>query len=221
MDRIKSILFPNLRKVDFIYNNAGLAESIEGFVLNTDYNAAYQPVTVVFSNSMAGRFDYYPENYRLKSMLTGSLQSLSYEYDKVGNISKITDAVRSNIKNFNYDDLDRLISGDGNTYGYNAIGNIISFNGVTQNYSISKIHALVSDGTHTYSYDACGNMISGAGRNIIYDSENRPVEIAKNGITTQFVYDGDGKRIKKIVNNGRMTTATVYIEDLYEKEISQ
>jgi YD repeat-containing protein len=220
MGRIKSILFPNLKKVDFTYNNAGLTESINGYILNVDYNASNQPTQIIFSNSMTTRFDYYPENYRLKSILTGSLQDLSYEYDKVGNVTKITDSVHSFTKNYFYDDLDRLISGDGNTYEYNAIGNILKVNGITQNYSSSKIHALINDGTNSYSYDSCGNMVSGAGRIISYDPENRPIKIIKDGIITQFVYDGDGKRVKKIVTNGSSAITTIYIEDLFEKEIT-
>lgn len=221
MDRIKSIIFPNLKTVNFTYNNAGLTESIDGYVLSTDYNASQQPAVVIFSNPMVTRFDYFPENQRLKSILTGSLQDLLYEYDSVGNITKITDILRSNIKNYVYDDLDRLMSGDNNTYEYNPIGNIVRANGIEQRYSSSHPHAITYDGTNSYSYDTCGNMYLGAGRNISYDPENRPITIIKGGITTQFVYDGDGKRVKKIVSNGSVITTTIYIEDLYEKEMIQ
>jgi YD repeat-containing protein len=64
-------------------------------------------------------------------------------------------------------------------------------------------------------------MLTGSGRSIIYDTENRPVRIDRNGIITQFIYDGDGKRVKKTVNDGFITITTIYIEDLYEKETSQ
>jgi len=218
MDRIKSIIFPNLKEVKFTYNNAGLPESIDNFVLGTDYNASMQPAAVTFSNNFVTRYGYYPENQRLKSILTGSLQDLTYVYDKAGNIVKITDAAHSYTKDYAYDGLDRLVSGDGNTYEYNAIGNIIKTNGAVQSYHASKIHALTNDGKNSYAYDACGNMTFGAGRTIIYDPENRPTSITKDGIKTQFIYDGDGKRVKKIVTSGSSVTSTVYIEDLYEKE---
>jgi len=221
MDRIKTILLPNLKNVSYRYNNAGLAEGIDGFVANTDYNAAYQPLTITFSNPMTTSFDYYPQNLRLKSILTGSLQDLNYEYDLVGNISKITDRARSLVKDYLYDDLDRLLFGDGNTYGYNAIGNLTNVNGLAQSYASVHIHALTSDGTNNYAYDACGNMLSGAARSIIYDPENRPVTITKGDLTTQFFYDGDGKRVKKTVADSASTTTTIYIEDLYEKETTQ
>jgi YD repeat-containing protein len=49
------------------------------------------------------------------------------------------------------------------------------------------------------TYDANWNMLTGAGRTITWDVENRPVSIVKDGVTTSFVYDGDGKRIKQTV----------------------
>jgi len=221
MGRTKFIVFPNLKKVDFSYNNAGLIEGIGGYVIGADYNASNQPTTVSFSNPMITRFEYHPENERLKSISTGPLQDLRYEYDNLGNIIKITDVIHAYAKDYIYDDLDRLTSGDDNAYEYNAIGNIVKVNGVVQDYSSAHPHALTSDGINTYSYDASGNMYSGAERGITYDQENRPARIIKNGITTDFIYDGDGKRVKKIVDNGSSRTTTIYIENLYEKEIAQ
>lgn len=221
LDRVKSTTFPNQKRIAFRYNNSGAIESIDDFILNVDYNASSQPISVSFGGSIISQFDYYPENQRLRSILSGSLQDLSYEYDKAGNITKISDAVHSRIKEYVYDDIDRLLSGDGNAYEYNAIGNIIKRNGLIQSYSSSKIHALNNDGISSYSYDSCGNMIRGAGRVIDYDPENRPILITKDGITTQFVYDGDGKRAKKTVKDSKSITTTIYIENLYEKESTQ
>ncbi|MCX5695021.1 MAG: hypothetical protein NT014_07910 [Candidatus Omnitrophica bacterium] len=218
MDRVKSIIYPNLKKVDFTYNNAGLTENIDGYILNVNYNALNQPLRATFSNSVITYFDYYPENQRLKSIMSGSLQDLRYEYDGAGNIAMMIDAIHSDTRNYVYDDLDRLLSGDSNTYEYNPIGNIITANSVAQSYSSSHPHALVYDGINTYTYDSCGNMLSGAGRIIVYDAENRPTRISKDAKTTQFIYDGDGKRVKKLVTSGASSTATIYIEDLYEKE---
>jgi len=220
MDRVKSVTLPNLKKIDFTYNNAGLAERIEGYVTDADYNAMQQLTSIAFSNPAVTLFDYYPENQRLKTITTGSLQNLYYEYDKAGNITKIADYAHSVLKNYSYDELDRLLSGDGNIYEYNPVGNLVRINNVEQGYSLSKPHALINDGANNYSYDNCGNMIAGAGRSIVYDSENRPIRITKNGITSVFVYDGDGKRVKKMVTEGSTVVTTIYIEDLYEKEFT-
>jgi len=73
----------------------------------------------------------------------------------------------------------------------------------------------VTDGqgvvVQSYSYDANGNMTGGAGRSIIYDFENRAIQITKMGVTTDFVYDGDGGRVSKTVGG----TTTTYIGKHY------
>ncbi|MBF0532071.1 MAG: hypothetical protein HQL23_03125 [Candidatus Omnitrophica bacterium] len=221
MDKIKSITYPNLKTVNFTYNNAGLPQSADQFVTSASYNAASQPMTMTYANSLVTRFDYYPENLRRKSVMSGALQNLNYEYDGIGNIIKINDTVHSNIRNYSYDDLNRMLAGDSSVYEYNAIGNIIKADTVEQKYSLFLPHALINDGTNIFLYDACGNMLSGAGRSITYDAENRPVSISKDGITTRFVYDGDGKRVKKTVNDSHGVATMIYVEDLYEKETLQ
>lgn len=218
LDRIKTIILPNNRILNFSYNNAGLAESIDGLINSAEYNASGQAVLFNFANNLTSNFDYYPQNQRLKAIRTFNLQDLNFEYGSTGNITKIYDAVRSYTKNYAYDDLNRLLLGDNNTYEYNAIGNLIKANGTEQKYSLSKAHALINDGMYIYAYDNCGNMFSGAGRIIEYDPENRPIKITKDGTVTEFIYDGDGKRVKKTVKNNGQTVTTIYIEELYEKD---
>jgi YD repeat-containing protein len=57
-------------------------------------------------------------------------------------------------------------------------------------------------GSTAHTYDANGNMLTGDGRTIVWDVENRPVSITKAGVTTTFVYDGDGSRVKQTVGSG-------------------
>jgi len=85
-------------------------------------------------------------------------------------------------------------------------------------------HAVTTAGGNTYTYnDANGNMTSGAGRNLSYDPENRPVFIGYSNPVqgAVFTYDGDGGRVRKTayVTSGGVTTVTttVYIGKLYEK----
>ena len=78
----------------------------------------------------------------------------------------------------------------------------------------TRPHAVTRAGTKTYSYDANGNMLMGDGRVMTYDHENRLSTVRKNGATTSFVYDGDGRRVKKTVS-GTLTKTTVYIGKLY------
>ena len=57
------------------------------------------------------------------------------------------------------------------------------------------------------------------GRTFCYDAENRPVSILKNGVITEFKYDGDSKRVLKTINDGMNVYKTYYIASLYEEEI--
>jgi RHS repeat-associated protein len=76
-------------------------------------------------------------------------------------------------------------------------------------------------GATSYSYDANGNMLTDDNgtvtttddRTIIWDVENRPKSIAKDGVTTTFVYDGDGNRVKQTVGG----VTTTYVNKYFEK----
>jgi len=62
-----------------------------------------------------------------------------------------------------------------------------------------------------FNYDLVGNLTSDAttGLNaMVYDAENRLTSYTKAGVTTQYRYDGDGRRVKKVETTG--TTVFVY-----------
>jgi YD repeat-containing protein len=48
------------------------------------------------------------------------------------------------------------------------------------------------------------------GRTFVYDAENKQVEVIESSVTIgEYFYDGDGKRVKKVVPGGE-TTVFVY-----------
>ena len=156
------------------------------------------------------------------------LQDLGYTFDAGGNVTQLTDGLTTpghSTQTFDYDDLDRLTQATGAygtlTYSYNELGNLLSNSQVgtytypTSGSSSVRPHAVTQAGSETYTYDANGNLILGAGRIITYDVENRPDQVIQNGITTTFVYDGDGGRVQKTVTQGGSTTTTTYIGKLY------
>ena len=83
--------------------------------------------------------------------------------------------------------------------------------------------------TDGYTFDSSGNIIEDAqGRQFTYDAENKQVLVKDqyDSIIGEYVYDGDGKRIKKIVPDTGEVTVFVYgaAGDLvgeYSTEISQ
>jgi len=148
------------------------------------------------------------------------LQDLRYGYDPVGNVTRINDVKNDEDVSFTYDTLDRLIGTSGaytTTYSYDAIGNITSFEGQVYTYT-ARPHAVEQAGSNSYGYDDNGNMITRTVGSdtyeLTYDAENRLTEVERNGsLVATFVYDGNGNRVKAIVNG----PTTVYIGDYYEQ----
>ncbi|MGB7069307.1 MAG: RHS repeat-associated core domain-containing protein, partial [Pyrinomonadaceae bacterium] len=63
-----------------------------------------------------------------------------------------------------------------------------------------------------YQFDNAGNTkVDANGQTFTYDSENKQVQVNNaSGIVGQYFYDGDGKRIKKVVPSTGETTIFVY-----------
>lgn len=64
-----------------------------------------------------------------------------------------------------------------------------------------------------YTYDAAGNVtVDAEGRQFTYDAENKQIEVenALSQIVGQYFFDGDGKRVKKIVPSTGEVTVFVY-----------
>ncbi len=74
-----------------------------------------------------------------------------------------------------------------------------------------------------YAFDSVGNTTSDAlGRTFKYDSENKQVEVKNASSVTigQYFYDGDGKRVKKIVS-GDSGETTIFVYDAAGKQIAE
>ena len=64
-----------------------------------------------------------------------------------------------------------------------------------------------------YTFDLAGNIITDAeGRSFTYDAENKQKEVknSSNVIAGTYYFDGDGKRVKKVVPSSGETTIFVY-----------
>jgi RHS repeat-associated protein len=126
-------------------------------------------------------------------------------------------------QSFTYDSLNRLTSAQnagtncaatltngrteywGNSYGYDAWGNLTSKTVTKCSAENLSAPSLVNNQLSGYGYDAAGNMTNDptdGGITLSYDQENRIQSTA--GYT--YTYDADGNRVKK--TNG--TTGTLY-----------
>ncbi|WP_161627821.1 RHS repeat domain-containing protein [Salinisphaera shabanensis] len=143
--------------------------------------------------------DYNAATGYLESVLTGTTlgteaQSLSFAWDKVGNLISRTDENQNGlVEDFQYDNLNRLIQAtitQGPSYieplyvDCDDIGNIVYKSDVGEYNYNTRPHAVseVIDGPRnaTYSYDANGNMTSGADRAIQWTAFNKPRAIVRD-----------------------------------------
>jgi RHS repeat-associated protein len=84
---------------------------------------------------------------------------------------------------------------------YDAVGNrqtMTSPDGETS-YTYDAANRLTSVGGVAYTWDANGNLTSDGVRSYSYDHANRLTQVTQGSVTAQYVYNGDGVRISKIV----------------------
>ena len=231
LGRVTSLTYPDHSTVTYAYTGPQLQSVREGsttYARYSGFNTLGQPSTLTLGNGTTTTYTYDSQNYRLKTLRTVQgrtvLQDLGYTFDSGGNVTAITDSRHGN-QTYSYDALDRLTTATNGatggygtvTYSYNQIGNLLNNSQVgrytynTSGATSTRPHAVTRVGTNTYSYDANGNLSRGGGRTLTWDAENRPTRIVKDAVTTTFVYDGDGGRVKKTVQG----TTTVYIGQLY------
>ena len=118
-----------------------------------------------------------------KDALRRKVQSLSYEWDRVGNLTGRTESSvgKDLTEAFTYDTLNRLtrsqvteetgahtppVTRAARTVRYDALGNITNKSDVGTAdyvYGSTRPHAVTAAGGHIYSYDANGNQLTGAG----------------------------------------------------------
>jgi RHS repeat-associated protein len=228
-DRVTWILYPTGENITQDYNGRGLPYSLSGSVVgdivnSTVYNNLGQITEINLNNGLTNSFEYWGIDEsggyygRLYRINVGNLMDVRHTWDAGGNLVQRQDYLASENENFTYDFLDRLTGVSGaytSSFSYDEIGNIVSKNGVSYTYG-TKPHAVTQVGSTSYSYDANGNMITRGSQGIDWDAENRPISVSDNGIVTTFVYDGDGNRVKKVVDDGQTAVTTIYVNRFYE-----
>ncbi|MCG2783910.1 MAG: hypothetical protein L6461_02280 [Anaerolineae bacterium] len=220
-----AMTYPDGEDVTTAYDENMLLESVIGadtYVQSTTYDFAARMTGRSLGNGLTQVYNYYDwtqRGGRLERLKTTSLstqvtlQDLLYQYDSVGNIAAISDFVNVETQIFEYDPLDRLTmwTSDGfvqGIYTYSPTsGNLIGKGSSTLAYTDpAHVHAATSMGGNTYVYDENGNQklrnIDDDGSySLLYDAENRLVEVKKNDTTiAEFVFDGDGRRVIGIEN---------------------
>ena len=156
----------------------------------------------------------------LLSAMSNGTESWSYEYDNVGNITKITSGTK--VITYQYDELNQLIRENNGVLGttvlytYDAGGNMTSRK--TYDYTEGTLQTIKKNETFTYRSDGWKDqLLTWNGKNYTYDAGGNPTvlrgmpltwgeghrlkKIAAETGTITFAYDSDGKRVKKTSGN--------------------
>src|SRR5882724_4752514 len=187
----------------------------------TSFNPRLQPIQIQLGTTPPASIVQLDYTYGV--LVGGTLDTAQNN----GNVQSQTVTVGSNIikQSYTYDQVNRLLSAAETynqaarwtqTYTFDQVGNRT---GLTN----SGIDALPTDHTPTvssstnriseagYVYDNAGNLKdepAALNKHYKYDGDNRLVDF--NTGATQYLYDGDGRRVKKIVV-GNPTTTTVFV----------
>ncbi|MCP4113711.1 MAG: hypothetical protein GY749_50655 [Desulfobacteraceae bacterium] len=197
MGRVKRITYPDKEEVYYHYDSDGRLNEVSGYAYGMAWNANGQLKSVSFSNNTSTSFEYDNDRLWLDSATAtgpaGVLYDAEYDYDDAARVLSVASGTNSLLNlGFGYDDLNRLtdVSGSQNqSFAYDSRGNITS---VQYGYSVPAEATNAS-----YSYDVNGNMEEDGFRVYTWDYENRLTSIKKDNLTTTFLYDSDGTRIKK------------------------
>jgi len=153
--------------------------------------------------------------------MQASLTRLS-PLDKVGNRNSKAD--NAGTANYTYDVLNRLTNAVNplptnplETFNYDPVGNRTTSN---QNgaSTFNQANHLTEDANFTYQFDANGNQTrktnkaTSAFTTYEYDAENKLVRVVSNGTTSNYKYDGLGRRVEKEII-AVSTTVTRYVYD--------
>src|SRR5579864_1037971 len=176
-----------------------------GLTESTQFNARLQPISIGAGSLLSLAYCYSPADPNCSSVPqganNGNLQSQTISGS--GLASSLT-------QRYTYDSLSRLLTfsetssgaAPNQNYNYDAFGNRSISSGWMPAPAQTPAPGTFSSNQWTgASYDPSGNQtsIAGISRNFSYDAENRQTSALINNFPTTYAYDGDGRRVQKIV----------------------
>jgi RHS repeat-associated protein len=194
-----------------------------------DTNPGGQVINELFGNGISTFSWYDGVHGGLRQRDAGpsnSVQSLSYQWDHVGNLKQRKDTRGASVltEDFWYDNLYRLdysklngAAASNLDLSYDAIGNLqskVSASGtVTFDYTTAQAscsytfahaqpYAVRKVGQTSYCYDANGNVERRGSDQITWYSYNLPKRINKGANYSEFFYGADGARYKQLSHTG-------------------
>jgi RHS repeat-associated protein len=211
---ITEIVYPDNSTVQYTYFLEDLLAEMQG-IATFSYFADGKLEQSIFSNGVTTDYGYNTTG-RIDNIhaYTGQdLLDVSYTYDVAGNITHIQNNYSTaseewitSVESYTYDDLNRLASASNGfgtlSYEYDSKKRLsVDDNGqvISYTYDYDK---LLSAGNTTLTYDSNGNTLTKSADHewvYHYNNANQLTQVDKDQqMVAQYVYNGDGKRIKKI-----------------------
>ena len=180
---LASITYPSGRTVTYIPDGAGRIFEVRTVLSGQPKTLAsainYLPfggiTSLTYGNGLS-LSQGYDNQYRISSILTGSILNLIYGYDPNGNIISIVDAINAT-------------GGPGlepfETYSYQP--------------GTNKLIRIESTPPTDFGYDLNANITSETGWTYIYDLSNQLIRALQgSNLIAEYTYNGAGQRIKKV-----------------------
>ena len=159
-----------------------------------------------------------------------NIASASYNYDSFGNVLAHSlgsvDATLAQSGTFTYDSQNRVTSGYGQGFGWEANGNFTSFAGAIYGYSTGQQpHAVDTvNGADLFDYNANGSMsVRNKGttgqQTLRWDSRNQLAQVTWGSPVRNeyYGYDEGGRRVARAAVQNGVTTVTFYPFAHYEQ----
>jgi RHS repeat-associated protein len=178
----------------------------EDVVRDVRANARGQLASIAMGNGTLTTLEYEETGHqRLRRLRTVNasgqiIQDLSYTYDPNGNVTGTANGVRADQSiTLEYDPLGQLtkvLNSSGSIlerYAYDAVGNLTEKGSLRQVYNAGgRPHALEKSGETLYGYDPNGNVTTIGSLSIEWDSQNLPIRVRNGGsiITEKSFVDG-------------------------------
>jgi RHS repeat-associated protein len=144
---------------------------------------------------------------------SGSIAQFAYAYDDALNVDTVTD--NDGLHDYGYDGLNRLTTAThpapsglptSEGYTYTAVGNRKDTANPTA-WTFDNNHRITASPGLTYTFDADGNLATRSDSvTTTHDARNRLTQFVKGAVTSNYLYDYSGRRVKKTVGG----TATWY-----------
>ncbi len=212
---MKTMTYPSGKVITYNYTNDRAVGVLNG-AANLASSITYKPFggmnAITYGNGLSGTIGY-DNQYRISSITAGAALSLSYAgYDSNGNITAITDSLdATKSKSFTYDNLDRLGTATSSgiwgslAWTYDGVGNRQTENTNAYAYYLNTNKLNTANGL-SFGYDNNGNTITEAARQYVYNQNQRLIQVNDGSMTANYTYNGNGQRVKKVVNG----TTTIF-----------